>query len=83
MDNERRNFLKIMLIGSGTLLAGRILGPLFSLRSDNVIAKIEEPKETDSPAKKSPSSFKVVENEKMLSIYDNYGEEIFQIDKGA
>jgi hypothetical protein len=72
-----------MLIGSGTLLAGRILGPLFSLRQDNTIAKIGEPNKIDSFAKKSSSSFKIVENEKMLSIYDNNGEEIFQIDKGA
>jgi hypothetical protein len=93
MDQERRTFLKIVLIGSGTLLAGKILNPLFSRRQNDPImakisnhlngpsdrTKIDSPKKSDSFS----SSFKVVENEKILSIYDNSGEEIFQIDKEA
>jgi hypothetical protein len=79
MDKERRNFLKIILIGGGTLLAGKVLGPLFSARLDDSFTPIKN----DSLAKTGSSSFKVVENEKMLSIYDHAGEEIFQIDKEA
>lgn len=71
MDINRRKFLKIMLIGSGTLLLGRVLSPLFSKFFDDFFAK------------SSPGPFQVVENNKKLSIYDNSGEEIFQIDNGA
>ena len=81
MDKERRNFLKIILIGSGTLLAGKVMGPLFSgrLNLGNSFDKIGLP----DPKKTIPSSFKIVENEKVLCIYDSSGEEIFQIDKGT
>lgn len=81
MDKERRNFLKIILIGSGTLFAGRVLGPLFSKCMENPIVRIA-PREKSSPQPKTiASAFKIVENEKRLSIYDSSGEEIFQIDK--
>jgi hypothetical protein len=71
MDKDRRKFLKIILIGSGTLLAGKVLGPLFSSLLD------------DSSTKNDSTAFKVSEDEKNLSIYDSSGEEIFQIDKEA
>ncbi|MCK9351238.1 MAG: hypothetical protein M0P76_00465 [Candidatus Pacebacteria bacterium] len=82
MDKERRNFLKIILIGSGTLLAGKVLGPLFSRRLDSSFTRTD-PSDNINSLAKSSSSFKIVENDKVLSIYDNAGEEIFQIDKGA
>jgi len=69
VDNNRRNFLKIILIGGGTFIAGKVLGPLFSNSLIN------------PPAKDKSSAFKIVEDKKVLSIYDNSGEEIFQIDK--
>lgn len=78
VDNNRRRFLKIILIGSGTLVVGKVLGP-FLPRFFNVSST-----EASSPLTKTDSSaFRVVENKKVLSIYDNSGEEIFQIDKGA
>jgi len=77
MDKERRTFLKIILIGSGTLLAGKVLGPLLSRCLNDSLSEAV-------PAVKTASkSFRIVENEKILSIYDNMGEEIFQIDKEA
>lgn len=71
MDKNRRKFIKILLIGSASFMAGKVLGPLISKFSDN------------SSAKSNSTAFKVVENNKSFSVYDGSGEEIFQIDKGA
>ena len=71
MNEDRRKFLKIALIGSASFIVGKILGPLFSKFLDN------------SSSKTSSGSFRIVEDKKVLSIYDNSGEEIFQIDKGT
>jgi hypothetical protein len=77
VDKSRRKFLKIMLIGSGTIIAGRVLGPVLSRFLD------------DSPASKAGSlagvvkNFKITEDKKVLSVYDSSGEEILQIDKEA
>jgi hypothetical protein len=83
MDKERRTFLKIILIGGGTLLAGKVLGPLFSGRVNDSFTKIDSSAKLNPPEENNHRSFRVVENERVLSIYDNSGEEIFQIDKGA
>ncbi len=94
MDKERRTFLKIIVIGSGSLLAGKVMGPLFSKRLEDPFVKLSKrldnsvndiKKELTDPLNKKSSSpfFKVVEDEKCLSIYDKSGEEIFQIDKGT
>ena len=56
---------------------GKIFNPLFSGFLNNPPAKISLPEKT------GPESFRVSENNKILSIYDNSGEEIFQIDKEA
>ncbi|MCX6701993.1 MAG: hypothetical protein NTX96_02235 [Candidatus Zambryskibacteria bacterium] len=80
MNKDRRKFLKIILIGSGTLLIGRVLGPLFSKFLNDSFTK------TNSFAKTNPivsTDFRIVENKNLLSVYNNSGEEIFQIDKGA
>lgn len=74
MDKKRRKFLKILAIGSGTLLMGEVLSPLLSKLLDNSSTKAKD--------KPSPKAFRVVENETILSVYDNSGEEIFQIDRG-
>lgn len=79
MDKNRRKFLKILLIGSGTLLVGKIFNPFFSKFSNDSFTKTDSSSET----KTSLGDFEVVENEKKLSIYDDSGEEIFQIDKGT
>jgi len=71
VDKNRRQFLKIILIGSGTLIAGKILGPLFS-KSSSIL-----------PSKSNSSAFKVLEDNQFLSIYDSSGEEVLQIDKSV
>ena len=53
----------------------KVLGPLFSWFSGDSFAK------TDSFNKTGFGDFRVVENKKILSVYDSSGEEIFQIDK--
>jgi hypothetical protein len=77
VDKNRRKFIKIVLIGSASFIVGKILGPLFSRSLDNPFAK------TNLPVKTKSGTFRIVENKKILSVYDNSGEEIFQIDKGA
>lgn len=66
-----------MLLGSGAFVVEKFLGPLFSRFSNSSSAK------TDSVNKAGSRDFRVVENNKGLSIYDSSGEEILQIDKGA
>ena len=77
MDVNRRKFLKITLIGGTAFLVGKVIGPLFSkfinASSDS----------SASSARNIPVTFNVVEDKKGLSIYDNFGEEIFQIDNKA
>ncbi len=79
MDKNRRKFLKILLIGGGTLLVGKIMGPLFSKSLDNSVSITPD----SSDSKKDSTPFKLAEDEKSLSVYDEAGEEIFQIDKGV
>ena len=70
MNQRRRNFLKILLIGGGALLAGKIFGPpILNLFSSS--PKIE----------KDFENFHVSEDKKELIISDQNGEEIFIIDK--
>lgn len=65
----------MMLVGSGAFLAERILSPLLSMFTNDSSAK------RDLLNKSDPEDFKVVENKNNLSIYDNSGVEILQIDK--
>lgn len=76
IDKNRRKFLAIMLIGSGTFLVEKFLGPLLSRFLNDPSAK------TALSDKTSFGDFKIAENEKVLSVYDSSGEEAFQIDKG-
>ncbi len=77
MDENRRKFLKIILIGSGAFLMEKVLTPLFSMFLNDSSAK------TGSLNKTGFRDFKIVENKEKLSIYDSSGEEIFQIDNEA
>lgn len=77
MDKNRRQFLKIILIGSGVLLAEKIFDPLFSKFFGSSLAK------NNSSGKNNFRDFRVVEDKKSLSVYDSSGEEILQIDKGV
>ena len=88
MDQNRRKFIEIICIGSGALLAERVLGPLyswfFSDSSARNTARIN-PSKTNSSNKINAGSgnFSIVRNNDGLSIYDTAGEEIFQIDNSA
>ena len=72
MDKNRRNFIKILLIGGGTLLVGKLFGPkilnLFSSEPEMEIGK-------------DLNNFNITEDKKELIISDKGGEEIFIIDK--
>jgi hypothetical protein len=68
MDKNRRNFLKIMLIGGGTVVLGKVLGPVLSKLVDGASG------ETNF------RNFKMAENRKGLTVYDKKGEEIFIMD---
>ena len=61
-----------MLVGGGAFIAGKVVGP-FILRS----------LEKGSLTKTEPDKFKVIKDKKQFSVYDEAGEEIFQIDNGA
>lgn len=75
IDENRRKFLAVILIGSGTFLVEKVFGPLFSKFLSNSSVQTGLPNKTDL------GSFKVVEDQKILSIHDDSGEEVFQIDK--
>jgi len=70
VDNNRRQFLKILLVGGSTLVVGKVLGPLFS-GSVTVMPK------------KNLSPFHVSDTTGSFSVYDDTGEEILQIDKAS
>ena len=70
MDQNRRKFLKILLIGGGTLLVGKFLGPII-LDFFSRGPKVEQ----------DFGNFRVSEDKKELIISDQTGEEIFIIDK--
>ncbi|MGD0977362.1 MAG: hypothetical protein ABR875_03670 [Minisyncoccia bacterium] len=79
MDKNRRKFLKILLIGSGTFLVVRIFGPLFSKFLNTSLAKNEPLQHIGD---NNSTAFRVVNGQKSFSVYDESGEEILQIDKG-
>lgn len=79
MNEDRRKFLKIIFIGSGVLLAEKVLTPLFSFFLDD--SSIKAKPKINSLNKTSFKNFQITENKENLSIYDSSGEEIFQIDK--
>ena len=77
IDTNRRKFLTVILIGSGAFFVEKFLTPLFS----RFLNDSPTPAKTVLSDKTDFENFKVVENKKILSIYDSSGEEIFQIDK--
>ena len=71
IDKNRRNFIKILLVGGGALFLGKFLGPVFS-------------RLVNGPSTETNfESFRAVESKKTLTIYDKSGEEVFQIDKSG
>ncbi len=69
LNEGRRKFVKILLIGGASFMVGKILGPLYSKFS------------TGSSTKKDSTAFKISEDEKSLAIYDSSGAEVLYIDK--
>jgi len=68
MQSNRRNFLKFLLVGIGTFLIGRFLGPnLF--------------KKTPTKTETKVGNFKVAEDDNEIIFSDSGGEEILIIDK--
>ena len=76
-DKSRRNFLKLILVGSGALFVDKVLGPLFS----GFLAEPFNNAKADPPPKTAFKDFKIVESKRVLSIYDSSGTEVLQIDK--
>ena len=74
MDIGRRKFIKVLFIGGTSFIVGKTLGPLFSKFFNN---------SSNDDLKDSPTAFKVIQDHTKLSIFDDTGEEIFQIDNGA
>lgn len=68
LNKNRRNFLKLLLIGGGVLLAGKVLGP--------GVSNFFSPQTSDDFG-----SFRVTEDGKALNISDRDGEDILIIDK--
>ena len=77
MNESRRQFLKIILVGSGAVLMEKILGPLYHRFFSDFPAK------SDPLTKTSSSNFRVAKEGGGLAIYDSSGEQIFQIDDEA
>jgi len=77
VDKNRRKFLKIIFIGSGALIMEKILGPFFSTSFGQ---RVEAPL-VDKPKKRRQTAFNIVDNNEVFSVYDESGEQIFEIDK--
>jgi hypothetical protein len=77
INRNRRKFLTVILIGSGALLVEKFLTPFFTNFLNG------QPIKTNLLDKTGSTGFQVVENKKGLSVYDNSGEEILQIDREA
>lgn len=69
MNNNRRKFLKLVLIGGTSLVVGKIFGPFISKFLDG------------SPNVDHSSAFRIAEDKQSLFVYDDSGEEVLQIDK--
>ncbi len=82
MDKNRRQFLKILFIGSGMFIMGKVLGALFSKSWSSSLFREKPLKKSLSKRVKTGSlAFRVVDNDSTFSVYDESGEEVFQIDK--
>lgn len=77
MNESRRKFLKTIIAAGGLIMIQKILGPLHSWFSSAFPDKVGKTNYAGQ------INFKVVKNDKGLSIYDSLGEEIFQIDNEA
>lgn len=99
VNEHRRKFLKIVLIGSSSFIVGKILGPVISKFVENMDTGMfdnlghvdytsprlagRNNKQSGQPSRLLSSGFRVNEDQSILSVFDDTGEEIFQIDKRA
>ncbi len=114
MNQNRRKFLKIVLIGSASFVVAKILGPVVStlaehtpqaagplalekrassrklqvVSDDGTLPSLEAiaampPAVESEPAQEISGKFKVFEDKNFFSVFDESGEEVFQIDKGV
>jgi hypothetical protein len=72
VDQDRRNFLKLALIGSGALILGKILSPLLGIFGDS-----------DGKNDIEHESFVIDRKKSGFLIKDHSGEEIFELDNSA
>ena len=73
MDTERRKFLKTIFAVGAFLVVRKIVPPLF----------LKDPAPRPPRRTKAGEAFKVVEGAEIVSVRDESGEEIFQIDNEA
>lgn len=71
MDKNRRTLLKLALIGGGLFIVGKVLSPILSKFSTESEEKAEGG---------SVQNFTMVKNDKNISVLDEKGEQIFEID---
>lgn len=71
VNKNRRNFLKVSLIGSGLFLLWKIFPFL----------KLENFGESDKKALRAGNKFKIEEDEKNLAIFNAKGKKVFTIDQ--
>lgn len=73
MDTQRRKFLKTILLVGGFFIVQKLVPP--------ALLKAQALREPRDPRRKTTGgAFKVIEGGKKVSVRDESGEEIFQID---
>ncbi len=86
---ERRQFLKIVLIGVGAFFLGKFLDPLARLlgisKSREVLIKTSEPENNNSDASEPMAEgefgdWKITKEKEQLFFYDKNGENILILD---
>ncbi|MCC2630431.1 MAG: hypothetical protein K0S38_240 [Candidatus Paceibacter sp.] len=68
---DRRNLIKLLFVGGGAFVVGKLFGSFIDLFTDNVISTTEF------------KNFKFVETEKTMTISDKSGEALLIVDKDS
>lgn len=84
MNQNRRKFMKILLVGGGVLLVEGIMSVWYSKLFNRSHSKEPSLKKDVNKklTKQTAPKFRIRQNNQYLSIYDSTDEEIFQIDNG-
>jgi hypothetical protein len=67
MDLNRRKFLKIIVVGGGTFVAGKLLEPFLKVPKNELLSR-------------NDSTFRMSDDKQSLAVHDENGEEILLID---